>query len=119
MRYVVLGCGSVPNPRLSDEAALVSQMPSCQNKLMVAPGFLKNPIVREWLDGVLPAWTWLDFESFVALRDERAALGGAIRLPENPTGAKFDGVMVRNTTILLRHAMEDGGNCSPGWRAVV
>lgn len=76
---------------------------------MVAPNFLKNPVVREWLNGILPAWTSLDFESFVALRDERAALGGAIRLLENSTGAEFDGVMVRNTTILLQRAMEDGG----------
>ena len=30
---------------------------------MVAEDFLRDPQVREWLDGVEPAWTLLTFES--------------------------------------------------------
>ena len=29
---------------------------------MVAPGFLKNPDVIHWLDGVEPTWPLLTFE---------------------------------------------------------
>jgi hypothetical protein len=35
---------------------------------MVAPGFLENPEVRRWLNGVEPAWTMLEFKSLNALR---------------------------------------------------
>lgn len=48
-------------------------------------------------------------KSFVALRDERAAPGGAIRLLDAAIAADVSGVMVRNTTILLTRAMQDGG----------
>jgi hypothetical protein len=37
---------------------------------MVAPGFLQTPRVREWLNGIEPDWTLLDFDSFNALRHE-------------------------------------------------
>jgi hypothetical protein len=30
---------------------------------MVAPGFLENPEVCRWLNGVEPAWTMLEFNS--------------------------------------------------------
>jgi hypothetical protein len=33
---------------------------------MVAPGFLQTPRVREWLNGIEPDWTLLDFDSFNA-----------------------------------------------------
>ena len=47
---------------------------------MVSPGFLENPEVREWLNGVEPAWTMLDFDSFNALHDEPSVGNQAIRL---------------------------------------
>ena len=47
---------------------------------MVAPGFLANPEVRRWLNGVEPAWTMLEFDSFKALHDEPSANNNAIRL---------------------------------------
>jgi hypothetical protein len=31
---------------------------------MVAPGMLANPEVRQWLNGIEPAWTILVFDSF-------------------------------------------------------
>jgi hypothetical protein len=51
---------------------------------MVSPGFLENPEVRLWLNGVEPAWTMLDFDSFNALHDEPSASNPAIRLEPNP-----------------------------------
>ncbi len=47
---------------------------------MVAPGFLQTPRVREWLNGIEPAWTLLDFDSFNALRHEPSRDKRAIRL---------------------------------------
>ena len=35
---------------------------------MVADDFLQDPQVRQWLDGVEPAWTLLTFDSLRALR---------------------------------------------------
>ena len=40
---------------------------------MVATDFLHDPQVREWLDGVEPAWTLLTFDSLRALRQEPSA----------------------------------------------
>jgi hypothetical protein len=40
---------------------------------MVAPGFLTNPEVLRWLDGIEPAWTVLDYDSYNALREGPSA----------------------------------------------
>jgi hypothetical protein len=40
---------------------------------VVAPGYLANPEVRQWLNGIEPAWTMLDFDSFKALHAEPSA----------------------------------------------
>jgi hypothetical protein len=37
---------------------------------VVAPGFLDRPDARRWVNGIEPAWTMLDFDSFNALQDE-------------------------------------------------
>ena len=42
---------------------------------MVAADFLQDPQVRQWLDGVEPAWTLLTFDSLRALRQEPSAVG--------------------------------------------
>jgi hypothetical protein len=77
---------------------------------MVAPGFLANPEVRLWLNGVEPAWTMLDFDSFNALHDEPSASNHAIRLEPNLTGSEILGSAVTaNTLLLLRRAVETGG----------
>jgi hypothetical protein len=41
---------------------------------MVAEDFLRDPQVRQWLDGVEPAWTQLTFESLCALQQEPSAV---------------------------------------------
>ena len=77
---------------------------------MVAPGFLQNPEVRRWLNGVEPAWTMLDFDSLNALRHEPSASNHAIRLEPDLADAEICGSAVTaNALILLRRAAETGG----------
>ena len=51
---------------------------------MVKPGFLKNDDVIEWLGGVEPYWSYLEFESYCRLRrkpgEDDRALGFAVDL---------------------------------------
>src|SRR5262245_5056448 len=77
---------------------------------MVAEDFLQDPQVREWLDGVEPAWTLLTFESLRALRHEPSAAQTAIRIANDLTVGEIAGSPVgRNTLILLRQAIERRG----------
>src|SRR5215469_8345081 len=77
---------------------------------MVAPGFLANPEVRRWLNGVEPAWTMLEFDSFNALHDEPSINNNAIRLePKLTVTEVWAGAVAVNTMHLLRRAAETGG----------
>lgn len=77
---------------------------------MLASGLLQNPLVRDWLNGVQPAWTLLSAESFVALRREQLGLGGSLRLSEDLDETEVSGsAMVENTVILLQHALDSSG----------
>src|SRR5882672_2931986 len=77
---------------------------------MVAPGFLENPEVRRWLNGVEPAWTMLEFNSLNALRHEPSGSNHAIRLKPDLADAKISGSAVTaNALILLRRAADTGG----------
>jgi hypothetical protein len=77
---------------------------------VVAPGFLQNPEVRRWLNGVEPAWTMLEFDSFNALHDEPSASNQAIRLESNlPLTDLSVSAVTRNALLLLRLSIETGG----------
>ena len=77
---------------------------------MVAEDFLRAPQVRQWLDGVDPAWTLLTFESLLTLRQEPSAVQTAIRIANELSADEIAGSPVaRNTLILLRQAIERGG----------
>src|SRR5467141_1794962 len=77
---------------------------------MVAPGFLANPEVRRWLNGLEPAWTMLEFNSLNALRHEPSARNHAIRLEPDLADAEISGSAVAaNALILLRRAADTGG----------
>jgi hypothetical protein len=77
---------------------------------MVAADFLQEPQVRQWLDGVEPAWTLLTFVSLRALREEPSAVPTAIRIANDLGADEIAGSPVaRNTLILLRQAIERGG----------
>src|SRR5215475_8453527 len=77
---------------------------------MVAADFLHDPEVRQWLDGVEPAWTLLAFDSLRALRQEPSAIHTAIRIANNLSIDEITSSPVaRNTLILLRKATEHGG----------
>src|ERR1700732_3317047 len=77
---------------------------------MVAPGFLENPEVRRWLNGIEPAWTMLEFNSLNALRQEPSGGNHAIRLEPDLTDAEIsESAITANALILLRRAAEIGG----------
>jgi hypothetical protein len=77
---------------------------------MVASGFLENPEVRRWLNGIEPAWTMLEFNSLNALRHEPSGSNQAIRLEPNPTTAEISGsAITANALLLVRRAAETDG----------
>lgn len=79
-------------------------------RAVVAPGFLQNPEVRQWLNGIEPAWTMLDFGSYNALNHEPPADNHAIRLEPNLTETDLSGSAVtHNALILLRSAADESG----------
>ena len=69
------GCGIGAGPSRSDKRAKSEDE---YQAAMVSQGFLANPVIRRWLNGVEPAWTMLEFDSFNALHDEPAANNHAI-----------------------------------------
>jgi hypothetical protein len=77
---------------------------------MVAPGMSANPEVLRWLNGVEPAWTILEFDSFNALHDEPSMHNKAIRLEPRLSATEVSASAVAvNTMLLLRRAAETGG----------
>ena len=77
---------------------------------MVATDLLQDPQVRQWLEGVEPAWTLLTFDSLRALRQEPSAGKSAIRIANDLSVDEIAGSAVaRNTLILLQQAIERGG----------
>jgi hypothetical protein len=77
---------------------------------VVAPGFLANPEVLQWLNGVEPCWTLLGFDSYRALHDEPSAGNQVIRLEPNLTQTDLSGSAVtRNVLLVLRLAADTGG----------
>ena len=76
---------------------------------MVATDFLQDPQVRQWLDGVEPAWTLLTFDSLRALRQEPSASQAAIRIANDLSADEIAGsALARNTFILLWQVIERG-----------
>jgi len=72
--------------------------------------FLQNPEVRQWLDGIVPVWTMLDFASYVVLRQEPLPGNEAIRLVADLTEADLTGSAVARTArVMLQRATEGGG----------
>jgi hypothetical protein len=77
---------------------------------MVAADFLQDPQVRQWLDGVEPAWTLLAFDSLRALRQEPSAGQTAIRIANDLSPDEIaHSAVAHNALFLLRHAIERGG----------
>src|SRR5258708_38563941 len=73
---------------------------------MVAPGFLQTPRVRESLNGIEPAWTWLDFDSFNVLRHDPSRDKRAIRLAVNTSATDIAASPVASNTLTLLHLAE-------------
>src|ERR1700749_1392122 len=104
---MVDGCGIAAVLSQSGRLRVPSPVP---DEVMVAPGFLQNPEVRRWLNGVEPAWTTLAFNSLNALRQEPSASNRAIRLQPDLADAEISGSAVTtNALTILRRAAETGG----------
>jgi hypothetical protein len=77
---------------------------------VVAPGFLANPEVLRWLNGVMPAWTMLDFGSYTALRQEPLPGNEAIRIEPGLSETDLAGSSIlRTARIVLERAGDAGG----------
>jgi hypothetical protein len=77
---------------------------------VVAPGFLKNPEVLRWLNGVEPAWAVLAFDSYNALHYEPSASDQTIWLEPGLTATDLSGsAVVYAARTLLKHAIDAGG----------
>jgi len=77
---------------------------------MVTPGMLQNPAVRAWLDGIEPAWTLLDQDSFDALNGPPSPTDGPIQLAVDLAIEEIHlSAVSRNALIVLRAAAEGSG----------
>ena len=66
--------------------------------------------MRQWLNGVEPAWTLLTFDGLRALRREPSARQNPIRIANDLSSDEIAGSAVtRNTFILLHQAIERSG----------
>jgi hypothetical protein len=71
---------------------------------------LQNPSFRNWLGGIVPAWTLLDQPSFDALRRPLTTWGGAVRLAPVVSPEELGpSAVVRNALILLQSASAGDG----------
>lgn len=76
----------------------------------MADNFLRDLLVRQWLNGIEPAWTVLAFDSLRALRQEPSGGQSAIRFATGLTAEEISGSAVaRNTQVLLRRLVERDG----------
>lgn len=77
---------------------------------MVKPGFLESDDVVEWLGGIEPMWTHLEFESYCRLQRQPGEDERAIKLATNMTAAEAQSSpLVSGLLALLRMAGEKGG----------
>ena len=91
--------------RLNDEQDGIFEV-----KSMVAPGMLQSPSVRKWLGGIEPAWTLLDIDSFLQLRNPPSPNGGAIQLSADLMEDEFQiSAITKNTLTFLEVASETSG----------
>jgi hypothetical protein len=78
---------------------------------MVNPGMLENSIVKAWLDGVEPAWTLLNLDSYMDLQAAQSLdVGGAIRLATDFNASELNrSAIARNMLVLLGAAAKPPG----------
>jgi len=81
---------------------------------MVASGSLSDPQVRQWLNGLEPAWTMLGFDSFNALHEEPSATNRAIRLEANLNKSDLSGSTVAHRPDVARTGKRDGWSEADG-----
>jgi hypothetical protein len=75
---------------------------------VVAPGMLQNPSVRNWLGGIVPAWTLLDQDSFTALQRPPSSRASVITLAPDFSLDEIGQSDVAQNTLILLHAASVG-----------
>lgn len=76
---------------------------------MVKPGFLDNDDVRQWLGGIEPARTQLEFDSYCRLRGAPGEPDLAMRIARDLTKNDVAGSALIASTLTLLGMAEDGG----------
>jgi len=77
---------------------------------MVADDFLSDPLARQWLDGIEPAWTLLTMDSLKALRLPPWLDHSALQIAADLTAEETEhSPVARNALVLLRRAYERKG----------
>ena len=77
---------------------------------MVKPGFLRNDNVVEWLGGIEPMWSHLEFESYCRLQRRPGEEDPAMQLATDLTEAETQlSPLVSALLALLRMAGQKGG----------
>jgi hypothetical protein len=69
---------------------------------------LLDPAIRNWLDGIEPAWTLLDRESFSALHGPPSPRDGPLRLATDLTPSEIGRSAIARNAIILLHAAAAG-----------
>jgi len=69
---------------------------------------LQNPSVRNWLGGIVPAWTLLDQDSFEALRRPPSSRASVITLARDFSPDEVGQSAVSRNTLILLHAASAG-----------
>ena len=69
---------------------------------------LQNPSVKNWLGGIVPAWTLLDQDSFEALRRPPSSRASVITLARDFSPDEIGQSAVARNTLILLHAASAG-----------
>ena len=69
---------------------------------------LQNPSVKNWLGGIVPAWTLLDQDSFEALRRPPSSRASVITLARDFSPDEIGQSAVARNTLILLHAAAAG-----------
>jgi hypothetical protein len=77
---------------------------------VVTPGKLQSDSVKQWLGGLEPAWTLLEYDSFTGLRRPPSPTTGPIRLAADLAYDEIErSAVARNALVLLSSASSGAG----------
>jgi len=84
--------------------AQARRSPIYKVEVMVSPGMLDAPRVKNWLGGIVPAWTALEWQSISALRQHPSHDGTALRIAKDLTSDDITFSAVASAAITVLNA---------------